>query len=133
MQSDAGSLGAEYESESESHQHQDNCAEKCGPESANVEAGYQGARQQQNQCVDHQDKQAERKDADGERQQLQQESQRGIEKADDEGREQRRLREAVDNAGYTGPIEVEIFNDEVWKNVGDETIEQIKQSFLEFV
>ena len=98
-----------------------------------MESWDQGARQQQNQCVDNQDKQTEGEDADGERQQLQQESQRGVEKADDEGREQRRLREAVDNAGYTGPIEVEIFNDEVWKNVGDETIEQIKQSFLEFV
>ncbi len=47
--------------------------------------------------------------------------------------ELRRLRKAVEAAGYAGPIEVEIFNDEVWKNVGDETIEQIKASFMEFV
>ncbi|MEO6828243.1 MAG: sugar phosphate isomerase/epimerase family protein, partial [Acidobacteriaceae bacterium] len=43
--------------------------------------------------------------------------------------ELRRLRHAVEAAGYTGPIEVEIFNDEIWKNVGDDTIEQIKRSF----
>ena len=47
--------------------------------------------------------------------------------------ELRRLREAVDAAGYTGPIEVEIFNEEIWKNVDDETIERIKRNFLEFV
>lgn len=45
----------------------------------------------------------------------------------------RRLRNAVDGAGYNGPIEAEIFNDEVWKNVGDEMIARIKESFLEFV
>ncbi len=47
--------------------------------------------------------------------------------------ELRRLRQAVEAAGYSGPIEVEIFNDEVWKNVGDGLIEQIKSSFEEFV
>lgn len=47
--------------------------------------------------------------------------------------ELRRLRQAVEANGYTGPIEVEIFNDEVWKNVGDGTIERIKQSFEEFL
>ncbi len=47
--------------------------------------------------------------------------------------ELRRMRQAVEAAGYSGPIEVEIFNDEVWKNVGDELIEQIKRGFEEFV
>jgi sugar phosphate isomerase/epimerase len=47
--------------------------------------------------------------------------------------ELRRLRQAVEATGYTGPIEVEIFNDEVWKNVGDGLIEEIKQSFMEYV
>ena len=47
--------------------------------------------------------------------------------------ELRRLRQAVEAAGYSGPIEVEIFNDEVWKNVGDDLIEQIKDAFVEYV
>ncbi len=47
--------------------------------------------------------------------------------------ELRRLREAVEAAGYSGPIEVEIFNDEVWKNVGDGMIEQIKEAFVDHV
>ena len=33
-----------------------------------------------------------------------------------------RLREAVDRAGYTGPIEVEIFNPDVWALEGDEAL-----------
>ena len=47
--------------------------------------------------------------------------------------ELRRLRRAVEAASYTGPIEVEIFNDQVWRDAGDETIDRIKRSFLEFV
>jgi sugar phosphate isomerase/epimerase len=47
--------------------------------------------------------------------------------------ELRRLRQAVEAAGYSGPIEVEIFNEDIWKNVGDAMIEQIKQSFVEYV
>ena len=34
----------------------------------------------------------------------------------------RRLREAVDGAGYTGPIEVEIFNPDIWALDGDEAL-----------
>jgi sugar phosphate isomerase/epimerase len=30
--------------------------------------------------------------------------------------ELRKLRQAVDAAGYKGPIEVEIFNENIWKN-----------------
>ena len=34
----------------------------------------------------------------------------------------RRIREAVDAAGYTGPIEVEIFNEDIWNAPGDEVL-----------
>jgi sugar phosphate isomerase/epimerase len=47
--------------------------------------------------------------------------------------ELRRLRKAVDAAGYDGPIEVEIFNDELWKSANDETLKLIQQRFLEHV
>lgn len=47
--------------------------------------------------------------------------------------ELRRFRQAVEAAGYRGPIEVEIFNEDIWKNVGDEMIERIKQRFVEYV
>jgi len=36
--------------------------------------------------------------------------------------ELRRFREAVDEAGYTGPIEVEVFSDEVWALPGEEIL-----------
>jgi sugar phosphate isomerase/epimerase len=42
----------------------------------------------------------------------------------------RRLREAVDVAGYAGPIEVEIFNQQVWDTPGDQVLELIKARFL---
>ena len=47
--------------------------------------------------------------------------------------ELRRLRRAVDLAGYTGPIEVEIFNQNIWDQPGDQVLEQIKQRYLEHV
>lgn len=47
--------------------------------------------------------------------------------------ELRRLREAVDAAGYSGPIEVEIFNDEIWKNADDALMPLIQQRFVERV
>ncbi|MHB1936963.1 MAG: sugar phosphate isomerase/epimerase family protein [Acidobacteriaceae bacterium] len=47
--------------------------------------------------------------------------------------ELRRLREAVDAAGYDGPIEVEIFNEEIWKTADDGLLQQIQQRFLEHV
>ena len=47
--------------------------------------------------------------------------------------ELQRLRQAVEAAGYSGPIEVEIFNDEVWKNVSDGLIQQIQDAFVEYV
>jgi sugar phosphate isomerase/epimerase len=42
----------------------------------------------------------------------------------------RRLREAVDAAGYGGPIEVEIFNQRVWDTPGDEVLALMKERFL---
>lgn len=44
-----------------------------------------------------------------------------------------RIRKAVDEVGYTGPIEVEIFNDQVWSQQGDETLQQIKDTYLKHV
>ncbi|MCA9838404.1 MAG: sugar phosphate isomerase/epimerase [Trueperaceae bacterium] len=43
----------------------------------------------------------------------------------------RRLREAVEEAGYTGPIECEIFNQELWDRNGDEVLELMKERYLE--
>ncbi|MFH5182691.1 sugar phosphate isomerase/epimerase family protein [Paenibacillus sp. TAB 01] len=47
--------------------------------------------------------------------------------------ELRRIREAVEAAGYNGPIEVEIFNQAVWDMPGDEALALIKQRYLEHV
>jgi len=47
--------------------------------------------------------------------------------------ELRRLREAVDAAGYTGPIEVEIFNRALWELPGDELLQLMCQRFREHV
>jgi sugar phosphate isomerase/epimerase len=47
--------------------------------------------------------------------------------------ELRRLRQAVEVAGYDGPIEVEIFNDEIWKSADDGLLERIQQRFLAHV
>lgn len=47
--------------------------------------------------------------------------------------ELRRIRQAVEKAGYDGPIEVEIFNEEIWNTPGDETLSLMKSRFLEHV
>jgi sugar phosphate isomerase/epimerase len=47
--------------------------------------------------------------------------------------ELRRLRRAVDATGYDGPIEVEIFNDEIWKNADDGLLGLIQRRFVEHV
>lgn len=44
-----------------------------------------------------------------------------------------RLRQAVDAAGYTGPIEVEIFNQEIWDQDPDQVLMTIKERFLRCV
>jgi sugar phosphate isomerase/epimerase len=43
----------------------------------------------------------------------------------------RALRSAVDAAGYTGPIEVEIFNRTIWDTPGDETLALMVRRYLE--
>jgi sugar phosphate isomerase/epimerase len=47
--------------------------------------------------------------------------------------ELRKLRQAVETAGYFGPIEVEIFNEEIWRGADDGLLERIQQRFLERV
>jgi sugar phosphate isomerase/epimerase len=47
--------------------------------------------------------------------------------------ELRRLRQAVEDAGYSGPIEVEIFNDEIWNTADDRLVPRIQQAFLDHV
>jgi sugar phosphate isomerase/epimerase len=44
-----------------------------------------------------------------------------------------RLREAVDQAGYGGPIEVEIFNDQLWRASGLDSLRLVKERFLQVV
>lgn len=43
--------------------------------------------------------------------------------------ENRRLREAVDAEGYSGPIEVEIFNPDTWAMDGDDVLKLMKERF----
>ena len=45
----------------------------------------------------------------------------------------RRLRTAVEEAGYTGPIEVEIFQRELWEMPGDEILKLMCARYLEHV
>lgn len=47
--------------------------------------------------------------------------------------ELRRLREAVDRAGYTGPIEVEIFNESVWALPGADVLARLVERYAEHV
>jgi sugar phosphate isomerase/epimerase len=44
-----------------------------------------------------------------------------------------RIRESVEAAGYSGPIEVEIFNQAIWDAPGDEVLALMKRRFLEHV
>ncbi len=45
----------------------------------------------------------------------------------------RRIRKAVEAAGYAGPIEVEIFNQSVWDQPGDEVLALMKERYLQHV
>jgi sugar phosphate isomerase/epimerase len=47
--------------------------------------------------------------------------------------ELRRIREAVDDAGYAGPIEVEIFNPQIWSHPGDEILAAMKERYAALV
>jgi sugar phosphate isomerase/epimerase len=43
----------------------------------------------------------------------------------------RRLREAVEQAGYHGPIEVEIFNESLWSAPLDTILQRIRAGYLQ--
>ncbi len=43
--------------------------------------------------------------------------------------ELRRLREAVDATGYDGPIEVEIFNQQIWDQPGTEVVDRVVETY----
>ncbi len=45
----------------------------------------------------------------------------------------RQLRLAVDQTGYDGPIEVEIFNEGIWKSADDRLLQHIQHRFVEYV
>jgi sugar phosphate isomerase/epimerase len=47
--------------------------------------------------------------------------------------ELRRIRALVEAAGYSGPIEVEIFNRAIWDAPGDEVLAQMAERYLEHV
>lgn len=47
--------------------------------------------------------------------------------------ELRQLRHAVDNTGYDGPIEVEIFNEDIWKSADDLLLARIQRCLIEHV
>ncbi len=47
--------------------------------------------------------------------------------------ELRRIRAAVDDAGYAGPIEVEIFNPEIWSRLGDKILATMKERYAALV
>jgi sugar phosphate isomerase/epimerase len=47
--------------------------------------------------------------------------------------ELRRVRESVEAAGYVEPIEVEIFNEEVWAMPGDDVLKLVGERYLEHV
>ena len=47
--------------------------------------------------------------------------------------ELRRIRVAVDATGYTGPIEVEIFNQTLWTMPYDELLALMRERYLAFV
>lgn len=45
----------------------------------------------------------------------------------------RRLKACVDAAGYDGPIEVEVFNAELWRRPGEEVLGEVVRSYSEHV
>ena len=47
--------------------------------------------------------------------------------------ELRRMADAVQAAGYQGPIEVEIFNRELWRRPGDDVLAEMKDRFRAYV
>jgi len=47
--------------------------------------------------------------------------------------ELRRIRQAIDAAGYAGPIEVEIFNETIWAQPIDDTMDRVLERYRECV
>jgi sugar phosphate isomerase/epimerase len=47
--------------------------------------------------------------------------------------ELRKIRKAVEAAGYDGPIEVEIFNQTIWDTPGDQVLQLLKERYLKHV
>jgi sugar phosphate isomerase/epimerase len=47
--------------------------------------------------------------------------------------ELRRIRAPVDDAGYAGPIEVEILNPEIWSRPGDKILATMKERYAALV
>nr|BFE72766.1 hypothetical protein GCM10020092_060670 [Actinoplanes digitatis] len=47
--------------------------------------------------------------------------------------ELRRFREAVDAASYAGPIEVEVFAEDVWSRPGDEVLAEALAGYRDHV
>jgi sugar phosphate isomerase/epimerase len=45
----------------------------------------------------------------------------------------RKLREAIEAAGYVGPIECEIFNQTIWDRLGEEVLNEMKDRYLSVV
>jgi sugar phosphate isomerase/epimerase len=45
--------------------------------------------------------------------------------------ELRRIRREIERAGYRGPIEVEIFNEEIWQTPLDDLVRLTKERFVE--
>jgi sugar phosphate isomerase/epimerase len=45
--------------------------------------------------------------------------------------ELRRLRQAVEEAGYAGPIEVEVINRELWQQPGAAVVGDIVEAFVD--
>lgn len=45
----------------------------------------------------------------------------------------RMLRARVEAAGYTGPIEVEVFNAELWRQPGDEVLAKVIRAYRDHV
>ena len=46
--------------------------------------------------------------------------------------ELRKIRGEVERAGYTGPIEVEIFNESIWERPLDELVQRTKETFVAY-
>jgi sugar phosphate isomerase/epimerase len=43
----------------------------------------------------------------------------------------RRIHQAVTEAGYTGPVEVEILNTAIWERPGDDVLAEMKERVIE--